>query len=88
MKSGQPFKKFHRYITFKKDDNELLFFLLQNMVRDLTSFYHMRYGKDPETIEISIQDFETRVMQLHVKSSRCKKGSRIEYQRVLQFLSI
>lgn len=47
-------QKFRRYITFKRDNQELLFHLLQQMVRERTLYSHGKH-------EISCSAFEARV---------------------------
>jgi hypothetical protein len=58
---SQFYQRFHKYVTYKKDYNELLFYILQTLVKETVSYYQLRHGLEPEQIEISMEDFETRV---------------------------
>eukprot|EP00743_Colponemidia_sp_Colp-15_P001012 GILK01001118.1.p1 GENE.GILK01001118.1~~GILK01001118.1.p1 ORF type:complete len:891 (+),score=144.69 GILK01001118.1:49-2721(+) len=62
-------RKFQGYITKKKDHNELLFYLLQRMVRERSQYLQMvRSLEDvPPEVEIDKEDFETeaRNMDIH-----------------------
>ena len=55
------FQNFSRYLSFKRDNNELLLFILKQLVQEHTSFHRTRYGTDQEIIEISEQDLKDKV---------------------------
>lgn len=56
------FQTFSSYLSFKRDNNELLLFVLKQLVRDQVSYYKNRNrGADPEIIEIDEEDFTERV---------------------------
>eukprot|EP01098_Paradermamoeba_levis_P013204 TRINITY_DN5973_c0_g1_i3.p1 TRINITY_DN5973_c0_g1~~TRINITY_DN5973_c0_g1_i3.p1 ORF type:complete len:321 (-),score=73.64 TRINITY_DN5973_c0_g1_i3:208-1134(-) len=63
-------KKFRKYITYKKDNNELLLYLLQNLVRENLAFHfhHLHHPADAESEATSIdaEDFEIRARELGI----------------------
>ena len=55
-------KSFAKYIAFKKDNDALLLYILQNCLRETIQYYQMRNEKSvPSTIDIDCSDFEARV---------------------------
>ena len=53
---------FQPYISYKRDNNELLLYLLQKLVAAATKFLATVKGiDDPHQVEIPMEDFETRV---------------------------
>ncbi|KAF2069914.1 hypothetical protein CYY_008766 [Polysphondylium violaceum] len=60
-------KGFSKYISYRKDINQLLFFNLQSIFRETSKFYIVKYGKVPDVLEISKEDFEARAHELGVK---------------------
>jgi len=62
-------KTFSSYLSFKRDNNELLLFVLKQLVRDQVSYYKNRNrGADPEIIEIDEEDFTERARQINIHS--------------------
>ena len=59
-------KKFYKYVTYKRDYNQLLFYLLQTLVRETVNYYQLRHGVDPDQVEISVEDFETRAREMDI----------------------
>jgi len=59
-------KTFARYLSFKKDNNELLVFILKQLVRDQISYYKNRYQSEPEIIEIQEDEFQERARQINI----------------------
>jgi DNA replication licensing factor MCM2 len=53
--------RFHKYLAYRRDNNELLFYLLQSLVRDMLTFHQSRYGYEPSTVSIPEDDFKARV---------------------------
>merc|ERR1719412_1816269 len=45
-------RNFARYLAFKRDNNELLLFLLKQLVGEHISFYRNRFGGEQEIVEI------------------------------------
>ena len=54
-------QQFSRYLTYKRDNNDLLFFMLKQLVQEHVSFYRNRKGKEQELVEIPEQDLVDRV---------------------------
>ena len=53
---------FQKYITYKRDHNQLLLFLLSQLVRETLSYLQARSGLDmPGTIEVDMDEFMQRV---------------------------
>jgi len=61
-------KTFARYLSFKKDNNELLLFVLKQLVRDQITYHKNRYRTEPEVIEIMDEDFQDRARQVNIHS--------------------
>jgi len=59
-------KSFARYLSFKKDNNELLLFVLKQLVRDQITYHKNRYRTEPELIEICEDDFMDRARQVDI----------------------
>jgi len=59
-------KTFARYLSFKKDNNELLLFVLKQLVRDQITYHKNRYRTEPTIIEIGEDDFMDRARQVDV----------------------
>lgn len=55
-------QNFARYLSFKRDNNELLFFLLRQLVHEQTTYMRSRYGPDHDVIQVSEKDLLDRVM--------------------------
>eukprot|EP01104_Vermistella_antarctica_P001826 TRINITY_DN1195_c0_g1_i1.p1 TRINITY_DN1195_c0_g1~~TRINITY_DN1195_c0_g1_i1.p1 ORF type:complete len:930 (-),score=205.41 TRINITY_DN1195_c0_g1_i1:4-2793(-) len=59
--------QFRRYITYRKDDNELLYFILQNLVRETTTYLKIRHDVDaPPQVEVPCLDFESRAREVNI----------------------
>jgi DNA replication licensing factor MCM2 len=55
---------FRKYITYKRDNNELIFFLLQNLVREQANYLKIRYGVEaPSSIEIAADELVGRARE-------------------------
>ena len=53
---------FARYITYRRDNDELLLYLLQSLVRDEVTFQQLRNDREPlTTVTIPTADLESRV---------------------------
>jgi DNA replication licensing factor MCM2 len=59
-------KTFARYLPFKKDNNELLLFVLKQLVRDQITYHKNRYRSEPSLIEIQEDDFNDRARQVDI----------------------
>ncbi|KAG7160948.1 DNA replication licensing factor mcm2-like 1 [Homarus americanus] len=59
-------KNFVRYLSFKRDNNELLFFLLRQLVHEQTTYMHSRYGPDHDVVQVSEKDLLDRARQINI----------------------
>ncbi|XP_050717244.1 DNA replication licensing factor mcm2-like [Eriocheir sinensis] len=59
-------KNFARYLSYKRDNNELLFFLLRQLVHEQTTFMRSRYGPDHDVVQISEKDLLDRARQINI----------------------
>ena len=48
-------------MSFRRDNNELLLFILKQLVQDQMTFQRNRYGAEVETVEISEKDLADKV---------------------------
>lgn len=65
MKSMQ--RHFQKYITYKRDNNDLLLFVLSNLLRETLSYYQSQHGNEqPDTLDIDLDEFESRARQLDI----------------------
>jgi len=59
-------KRFHKYVTYKRDYNELLFYILQTLMKEHINYHQLRHGVEPDQIEIQIDEFETRAREMEI----------------------
>ncbi|CAL8139298.1 unnamed protein product [Orchesella dallaii] len=50
-------KQFSRYLTYRKDNHELLLFILKNMISEQTIYLENRYRAVPDYVEVNEKDF-------------------------------
>ena len=55
---------FARYLAYKRDNNELLFFLVRQLVQEQTVYLRNRFDTEPDTVEIPESDLADRVRVL------------------------
>lgn len=73
-------RKFYKYITYRKNNEELLFYLLSRLVRDYltaqgstdfaTSSSSSNDGDAPVSVQIDIEDFNARARELGISSTQ------------------
>jgi len=61
-------KNFARFLAFKRDNNELLFFLLRQLVHEQTTFMRARHGPDHEAVQISEKVLLERARQININN--------------------
>merc|ERR1719369_138768 len=61
-------KNFARYLSFKRDNNELLFFLLRQLVHEQTTYLRSRYGPDHDVVSISEKDLLDRARAISIQN--------------------
>ena len=59
-------KAFSHYLSYKKDNNDLLLFVLKQLVHEILSFNRNRFGSDLDFVEIPEEDFVLRTKQLNI----------------------
>ncbi|ESO84409.1 hypothetical protein LOTGIDRAFT_168864 [Lottia gigantea] len=59
-------KTFGRYLAFRKDNNELLLFILKQLAQDQMMFQKNRFGLEQDTIEISEKDLADKARQINI----------------------
>jgi DNA replication licensing factor MCM2 len=52
---------FSRYLSYKRDNNELLLFVLKQLAQDQMTFQRNRYGAELELVEIAEKDLAEKV---------------------------
>ncbi len=52
---------FARYLAFRRDNNELLLFVLKQLVSEQVAYQRNRYGAQQDTIEIPEKDLVDKV---------------------------
>lgn len=60
---------FSRYLSFKRDNNELLLFILKQLVAEQVMYQRNRYGAQQDTIEVPEKDLVDKVRVYHNKPS-------------------
>lgn len=61
-------KTFSRYLAFRRDNNELLLFILKQLAQDQMTFQANRYSAHLDTVEISEKDLAEKAHQIHIES--------------------
>ncbi|KAF0294254.1 DNA replication licensing factor mcm2 [Amphibalanus amphitrite] len=59
-------RNFSRYLAFKRDNNELLLFILRQLIHDQAVYQRNRYGTEQETVEVSEKDLADRARQINI----------------------
>lgn len=54
---------FARYLAFRRDNNELLLFILKQLVAEQVAYQRNRYGVQNDTIEIPEKDLQDKVLR-------------------------
>lgn len=61
-------RKFHKYLAYRKDDNDLLFYVLSGLVRDYAATQRVAGGGNMKRVEVDLEDFEARAREMNVYS--------------------
>eukprot|EP00923_Selenidium_pygospionis_P053609 GHVN01093084.1.p1 GENE.GHVN01093084.1~~GHVN01093084.1.p1 ORF type:complete len:125 (-),score=6.62 GHVN01093084.1:232-570(-) len=59
-------KTFSRYLSFRRDNNELLLFVLKQLAQDQMTFQRNRYGAELEIVEIAEKDLTEKARQINI----------------------
>ncbi|CDF33351.1 unnamed protein product [Chondrus crispus] len=83
-------RRFHKYLAYRKDDNELLFYVLSGLVRDYAATQLVLRPNNsaeetsehaPKQVEVDLDDFEARAREMNVFSCEGFYKSRLFAQR-------
>jgi len=61
-------RKFSRYLAFKRDNNELLLFVLKQLAQETATYMRNRYGTEQEVIEVSENDLLDRARGINIQN--------------------
>lgn len=78
-------KQFSRYLTYRKDNHELLLFLLKNMVQEQTLYLENRYRAVPEYVDIAEKDLVAKASEMNIHSVFSFYGSDLFKQHKFAF---
>ncbi|KAK2724323.1 hypothetical protein QYM36_000988 [Artemia franciscana] len=59
-------KNFSRYLSYRRDNNELLYFLLRQLFQDQATYIRNRYGDENNRVEISEKDLADKARQINI----------------------
>ncbi|KAF7249885.1 DNA replication licensing factor mcm2 [Varanus komodoensis] len=59
-------KTFSRYLAFRRDNNELLLFILKQLVSEQVMYQRNRYGAQQDTIEVPEKDLVDKARQINI----------------------
>uniref|UniRef100_A0A6I8PI15 DNA replication licensing factor MCM2 n=1 Tax=Ornithorhynchus anatinus TaxID=9258 RepID=A0A6I8PI15_ORNAN len=59
-------KTFARYLAFRRDNNELLLFILKQLVAEQVMYQRNRYGAQQDTIEVPEKDLVDKARQINI----------------------
>merc|ERR1712062_25370 len=60
-------RKFSKYLTFKRDNNELLLFILRQLVQETASYMRNRHGTEQEVVEVIESDLMDRARNISIQ---------------------
>merc|ERR1711892_694809 len=61
-------RNFNRYLAYKKDNNELLLFILRGLAHETATYMRNRYGTDQEVVEINEKDLSEKARQISIQN--------------------
>lgn len=61
-------RKFARYLTFKRDNNELLLFVLKQLTQETATYMRNRYNTEQEVVEITENDLLDRARAINIQN--------------------
>jgi len=84
-------RNFARYLTYKRDNNELLLFILRQLTQETVAYNRTRYGReeleDQEVVEVSENDLLDKAKQINIENlqpfynSEIFKANNFEYDK-------
>merc|ERR1711983_69358 len=61
-------KNFARYLSYKRDNNELLLFILRNLASETATYMRNRYGTEQEVVGINEKDLTEKARQISIQN--------------------
>merc|ERR1712158_115720 len=61
-------RNFNRYLAYKRDNNELLLFILRGLANETATYMRNRYGTDQEVIEVPEKDLMEKARQFSIQN--------------------
>merc|ERR1719175_137886 len=61
-------KNFSRYLSYKRNNNELLLFILRGLANETATYMRNRYGTDQEVVEINEKDLAEKARQISIQN--------------------
>merc|ERR1719158_1213738 len=61
-------KNFSKYLSYKKDNNELLLFILRGLAHETATYMRNRYGTEQEVVEINEKDLAEKARQISIQN--------------------
>merc|ERR1719415_61151 len=61
-------KHFARYLSYKRDNNELLLFILRGLASETATYMRNRYGTEQDVVEISEKDLVEKARQISIQN--------------------
>jgi len=61
-------KNFSRYLSYKRDNNELLLFILRNLASETATYMRNRYGTEQEVVEINEKDLVEKARTISIQN--------------------
>jgi len=61
-------RNFARYLSYKRDNNELLLFILRGLANETATYMRNRYGTEQEVVEINEKDLAEKARQISIQN--------------------
>ena len=61
-------RKFNKYLSFKRDNNELLLFILRQLTQETAVYMRNRYGTEQEVIEVNESDLIDKARSINIQN--------------------
>merc|ERR1712106_304780 len=68
-------RNFNRYLAYKKDNNELLLFVLRGLASETATYMRNRYGTEQEVVEVNEKDLAEKARQINITNLQPFLGS-------------
>merc|ERR1711990_645027 len=61
-------RNFNRYLAYKRDNNELLLFVLRGLAGETATYMRNRYGTEQEVVEVQERDLADKARQISIQN--------------------